>query len=577
MFRWYRDAAVCYAFLSDYQGGPRLRSRWFTRGWTLQELIAPVDLEFYDATWKFCGHRVDLSAEVARVTGIDERVLKRHGMRARLGSSSGAGSVLPLSFSTRGIDRILLRYGVSAKMSWAAKRETTRGEDIAYCLLGIFDVNMPLLYGEGGTKAFRRLQEEIARRSQDHTLLTWEANSSYGEPTLFADNPSMFKDGHLYRPVRSLRGTPISFSNGGVELDVHLAPYTSTMTSRRSTAKLPFGEPIWLAILNCTTKDHFTSPALLLRKTPRLASSFTYHIFWLQLTGGYRHVSVSSGQSFVHLQFRRGWGSGGGKWSFHQILGRDHAPADVMGTNKARIDFDPSALTRTRITFHEFDVSNTLEATPLALISVQSIQGYLVRSTAERDGCATEVSRGLLPREWIRDGATNNTICGVATVSKPAERDTFLIVWGVRYPREEVGRPVPEDADGWPSKHAMPFCKIYLVDFGLLVLRYRDEQETTPLTLWEIDCITRALDGLSTRGRVHPPGFLMTAEPLDCSTQEISSSKEVLQQTDGEAVCLEANIKMERFLDRARFQISLSMRQVASRELGSTGARVNTV
>jgi len=318
MFRWYRDAAICYAFLSDYRSSSRqkreggLRSRWFTRGWTLQELIAPDDLEFYDATWKLCGHRIDLSAEVARVTGIDECVLQRHGRKAERCNSSGPVSVWQ-------IDELLLRYGVSTKMSWAARRQTTRPEDIAYCLLGIFDVNMPLLYGEGGTKAFRRLQEEIARRSQDHTLLTWKSINPYSVPGLFADNPSMFRDGHLYRPVRALRGTPISFSNGGVELDVHLAPCTCTMDTDRSTAELLFGgEPIWLAILNCTTEDHFTSPALLLRKTPRLASSFTHHISLFELTGGYRHVLVSSGQSVLYLQ------SGGRKWSFHQNLRRDH-------------------------------------------------------------------------------------------------------------------------------------------------------------------------------------------------------------------------------------------------------------
>lgn len=303
MFHWYRDAEICYAFLSDYQsslGQRGLWSRWFSRGWTLQELIAPDDLEFYDATWKFCGHRMDLSAEIARVTGIDEYVLQRHGRRAGRCDSSGAVSESSPNFSVRQINRLLLRYGVSTKMSWVARRQTTRAEDIAYCLLGIFDVNMPLLYGEGGTKAFRRLQEEIARRSQDQSLLTWESTGDR-VPGLFADNPRMFRDGHLYRPVRSLRGTPISFSNGGVELDVHLAP--CTMNTNRSIAESQFGEdPIWLAILNCTTEDRFTSPALLLRKTPRLASSFTRHLALLQLTRGCRHVLVSSGQSVSYLQ-----------------------------------------------------------------------------------------------------------------------------------------------------------------------------------------------------------------------------------------------------------------------------------
>ena len=241
---------------------------------------------------------------------------------------------------------------------------------------------------------------------------------------------------------------------------------------------------------------------------------------------------------------------------------------DVLETNIVQIDFDLSALKRTRITFHEFDVTKTLEEAPPALISAQLIQGYLVRSTAERDGSATQSAEVFLPKKWLSDETTNITICGLATVSKQTERGTFLIIWGARSscPREEVGRPVSEDADGWPSKHAMPFCKIYLADLELKVPKPRDEQKTKPLNPVEIHHITAALDYISTLAP-YKPLLLETSEPFDCSTQEISSSKQILKQTDGEAVCLEANIKMERFLDRARFQISLSMRQVASQEL----------
>lgn len=156
MFRWYERARVCYAYLSDVSGDANLRvdvrefveSRWFTRGWTLQELVAPKSVLFYSKRgrgWHFLGSKEDLCDHISNITGIDTDTLY------------GAGLELA---------------SVARKMSWASQRETTRIEDTAYCLLGIFDVNMPLLYGEG-EKAFLRLQEEILRSSYDYSLFAW--------------------------------------------------------------------------------------------------------------------------------------------------------------------------------------------------------------------------------------------------------------------------------------------------------------------------------------------------------------------------------------------------------------------
>ena len=105
------------------------KSKWFTRGWTLQELIAPNDVVFFDREWHEIGHATDLSEEIHQATGIEARYRN-----------------FPQQAS------------IAMKMSWAAKRETTKGEDLAYSLLGLFNVNMPLLYGEGAQKAFLRLQ-----------------------------------------------------------------------------------------------------------------------------------------------------------------------------------------------------------------------------------------------------------------------------------------------------------------------------------------------------------------------------------------------------------------------------------
>ena len=190
MYQWYQDAHICYAYMTDvsidsaaqvavsttsadasaarkraseppakpllhtipsilreYDSLPRTfeNSRWFTRGWTLQELIAPPLVEFYAQDWKEIGTKFSLRRAISRITGIDIRVLE--------GADPSTCTV-------------------AERMSWAASRETTRVEDKAYCLLGIFKVNMPLIYGEG-PRAFSRLQKEIMKTTEDYTMLAW--------------------------------------------------------------------------------------------------------------------------------------------------------------------------------------------------------------------------------------------------------------------------------------------------------------------------------------------------------------------------------------------------------------------
>lgn len=154
MFKWYANSAVCYTYLSDIAlGEPIEDSLWFTRGWTLQELIAPARMEFFDKHWRRIGTRFQLREAIQRCTHIVDEILDE-------------------TPETRNIRTILARNSVARRMSWAAGRATTREEDRAYTLLGIFSVNMPLLYGEG-SQAFVRLQEEIAKESNDLSLLAW--------------------------------------------------------------------------------------------------------------------------------------------------------------------------------------------------------------------------------------------------------------------------------------------------------------------------------------------------------------------------------------------------------------------
>jgi hypothetical protein len=158
MFKWYRDAGICYAFLDDVGVCEELstedlaamivQSRWFSRGWTLQELIAPKEVRFFCKSWNPMGYRSALCQDISRQSLIEEDALR-----------NGASVLQDISAAKR--------------MSWAATRETTRPEDLSYCLLGIFDIQLPLLYGEGETKAFHRLQEAILNSCMDHSLLTW--------------------------------------------------------------------------------------------------------------------------------------------------------------------------------------------------------------------------------------------------------------------------------------------------------------------------------------------------------------------------------------------------------------------
>ena len=136
MYRWYKNAAVCYAYLSDitaadYTAHGLGASRWFTRGWTLQELIAPKTLVFFSSGW--------------------EKLSTKHLLQHKLEAITG----VPRAFLLDNKD--VTEASVAMRLSWAARRETSRLEDVAYCLLGLFDINMPLIYGEC-EKAFQRLQ-----------------------------------------------------------------------------------------------------------------------------------------------------------------------------------------------------------------------------------------------------------------------------------------------------------------------------------------------------------------------------------------------------------------------------------
>ncbi|KAI1812489.1 heterokaryon incompatibility protein-domain-containing protein [Poronia punctata] len=163
MFKWYQAARICFAYLSDVnppeesqtKGVSFQNARWFSRGWT--ELIAPPEVEFYDAEWKLLGDRSSLVDVIHHTTKVHRNLLR---------------PVRPRDwYSWYPSGPVVDEYPVSEIFIWAKSRETTRGEDIAYCLMGLFGVNMPLLYGEGKENALLRLQRNIISSCNDHSIL----------------------------------------------------------------------------------------------------------------------------------------------------------------------------------------------------------------------------------------------------------------------------------------------------------------------------------------------------------------------------------------------------------------------
>ncbi|KAL6401163.1 hypothetical protein AUP68_16889 [Ilyonectria robusta] len=206
MFAWYRDAFICYAYLADVppvSTGESMKhfrkSRWFTRGWTLQELLAPRQLIFFAQDWSKISTRSTLSTEIFAPTRISAEFLT--GTR-------------PLSHAS-----------IAKKMSWLSRRITSRPEDLAYCMLGIFDINMPLLYGEG-SKAFVRLQEEIIKTSNDHTIFCWTWIDSIPSDwvSLLAPCPLAFEhSGQFIRTKLSAGNTrTFSMTNSGLSITLPL-------------------------------------------------------------------------------------------------------------------------------------------------------------------------------------------------------------------------------------------------------------------------------------------------------------------------------------------------------------------
>lgn len=252
MYRWYQDAQICYAYLADVCTGDKgwwsddmhlefRESRWFTRGWTLQELLAPKNLAFYDKDWLKLGSKMTLNIQISVATDIQYDHL----------------------FDTS-------PASVAQKMSWASGRKTTRVEDIAYSLMGIFDVNMPLIYGEG-KKAFMRLQHEIVKMSDDESIFAW-SDSDLVHSGIFAQSPNAFaRSGSVLQITEGhelyVRRAPCIVTNRGLAIEIR--------TSVESPVTSSSGPPTSFIQLNCleNTKSAINTQQVLAIEVERISTN----------------------------------------------------------------------------------------------------------------------------------------------------------------------------------------------------------------------------------------------------------------------------------------------------------------
>lgn len=161
MFRWYQGSSKCYVYLSDVSdlqsdediAGAFRSSRWFERGWTVQELLAPTLLEFFTRSGNRIGDREELGRIICERTGIPASALEGQSMKD---------------------------FGIDERLSWFQYRHTRRAEDMIYATFGLFDVHVPVLYGEGVESARRRLLSRLS-----HDRRSKSSSGSLGRPFRF--------------------------------------------------------------------------------------------------------------------------------------------------------------------------------------------------------------------------------------------------------------------------------------------------------------------------------------------------------------------------------------------------------
>lgn len=249
MHAWYQDSAVCYVYLHDFDDDVDLRSAlekvdWFKRGWTLQELIAPENVYFFNKDWIKIGSKATWAPILSKLTHIRKDVL--------LGN--------PCTPS------------IAEKMSWAAGRKTKKIEDRAYSLMGLFGIHMPIIYGEG-EKAFRRLQLEIMKSSDDQTIFAWHDSLTHPNPVrdrgLLASAPDIF----------SRKASPVVTIDHSYFIKNVLRNHNTFRNMQRGYSILndgihitfpmkQVGVDVWLAVLRCKRENQEFPYGIYLKERP---------------------------------------------------------------------------------------------------------------------------------------------------------------------------------------------------------------------------------------------------------------------------------------------------------------------
>jgi Heterokaryon incompatibility protein (HET) len=223
MFRWYRNAAICIAYLVQTRDVDDLQNdEWFRRGWTLQELLAPRVIKFHNADWKpltKAGNDVDELSPIlkllSRATGITKLEL--------LGFEPGP-------------------HKVDRRMTWAAGRRTTKGEDVAYCLMGIFDVGIQISYGEGSDRAFSRLVEAIMQANGNTSVLNWAGKPAMSHSSNALPSSPMCYTGHPH--FNSVRKLELAMTSRGLRIPLIVIPVElvgfSELESNRDAVQAKF-------------------------------------------------------------------------------------------------------------------------------------------------------------------------------------------------------------------------------------------------------------------------------------------------------------------------------------------------
>ncbi|KAK4159902.1 hypothetical protein QBC43DRAFT_293521 [Cladorrhinum sp. PSN259] len=442
MFRWYNEAAVCYAFLSDVEdsyyttvqddtaylrttkwmkGGNNLyqksktessieSSRWFRRGWTLQELIAPANVYFYSNSWTLLGNKLDEGPS---------------------GPSSGSGFTELLS-SLTGVDvgvltgsLVLEDLSVASRMKWAARRQTTRTEDIAYCLMGIFNVNMPLLYGEG-TRAFMRLQEEILKVTHDHSIFCWECGENdmlrYQLSGLLALSPTYFENFGDIRPVpfeasrfsQGQASAPSTMTNAGLHVQLSLLDLSPDIHSYPGHAE---PEREWYAVLDCIPHDYrehkIMCPAIRLVALggDQYARLHAEEIFWVE-----KIQAQKSERKYIYVKQVPMYG-------LPDIYIPDHA---YSSSSAAQSTF--CTLTGVYPQSRWSPQTRTLKPDTSRHHSVLGIFRYAVGNFGDSESCIIEVSVGIQPGQ--QGSLSWNCWCYIQGIQRNS-KDQWLPVPGL--------------------------------------------------------------------------------------------------------------------------------------------------